>query len=300
MNARFFVLPCVVSVLAGCAGTEALRVEDQLVPVGRQTSLHGRIMSRRMDGSVSGVGARSVTFFVNDLDVVDGESDASGYARVVHSFKHPGEHSLRAQHVGAFGRPAADEGRVFVWRPEDVILVIDLDGAMADTEPTRVWIDAVKAAEPYSQSAEVLRWLAGDFKIIYLTSRPRELLKKTAKWLETYRFPLGPVLSMEVAYSESPESDGFEERLDVIRKQFPQTVIGIANRMGYYDSFQRNGLFTILVEHGQAGVAARIEGGVVVRDWLQVRELITRNPGLKDPAVARTLASNAAGIALPQ
>ncbi len=82
--------------------------------------------------------------------------------------------------------------------------------------------------------------------------------------------------------------------MDVIRRQFPGTVIGIANGMGYYDSFQRNGLFTILVEHGQSGGAARIEGGVVVRDWLHVRELYTRNPGLKDPAVARALASNGA------
>ncbi len=297
MNGRPLVLPCIVSILSGCAGPQVLRVEDQLVATGREAALRARFMSRQMDGSLAGVGARSVTFFVDDRHVVDSDSDTSGYAGVVHTFKTPGDYSLRVQYVGAFSRPIIDEGIVFAWRPTDHLLVVDLDGAIADTEPTRVWIDPVKAAAPYSQSAEVLRLLAGHFRIVYLTSRPRELLKRTASWLKTHRFPLGPVMTMDVAFSES---DGFDDRLDVICRQFEHAVIGIANSMGFYDSFHRNGLFTILIEHGQSGGAARIEGGVVVRDWLQVRDLYTRNPGLKDPTAARTMASNSAGIALPQ
>lgn len=123
------------------------------------------------------------------------------------------------------------EAKVYRWRSDRVILVVDIDDTISDTDFDDAWLDEEdRDSKPIRHSRETLTDLARDFQILYLTARPCSLLGKTQRWLSTHGYPAAPVM-VSHRKTDLLQQGKFKERLlQRLRRAWPNILIGIGDR----------------------------------------------------------------------
>lgn len=123
------------------------------------------------------------------------------------------------------------EAKVYRWNPDRVIVVVDIDDTISDTDFDDAWLDEEdRDSKPIRHSRETLSDVARDFQILYLTARPCSLLDKTQRWLTTHGYPAAPVMVSHRKTDLLQQGTFKTRQLARLKRTWPNVLIGIGDR----------------------------------------------------------------------
>ena len=123
------------------------------------------------------------------------------------------------------------KAKVYRWNPDRVIVVVDIDDTISDTDFDDAWLDEEdRDSKPIRHSRETLSDVARDFQILYLTARPCSLLDKTQRWLATHGFPAAPVMVSHRKTDLLQQGTFKKRQLARLKRSWPNVLIGIGDR----------------------------------------------------------------------
>ena len=271
-------LACLALRLVACRAP-VLTVDDGVFLPGEKTQLSACVEREPVFGLCKDVEQVKVEFRVDGQTAAATKTNKHGLAEVERQLDAGLEHYEARALVD--GRELRADGRVYTWDKQRVIIAIDIDHTISQTEyKTLLRTDHEDESNPIKRSVDTLRTLARDFHILYLTGRPRFLIDKTRLWLCEHDFPPGPVItSIRVRDLVAPEAFK-ERRLHALRKSWPHLLIGIGNRPSDADAYGANGMLCLAVP-AQAGQIFPPHA-LVFRDWKAVDEFFAANRGVLD------------------
>lgn len=159
--------------------------------------------------------------------------------------------------------------------PDARIIVCDIDGTISEGELG----DLFGRAGPLPYAQAMLRELARDYRIVYLTARDDALMARTHAWLRHHGFPEGAVLFRDLRLT-TLSSERYKSRvLRSLKKKWKRIVWGIGNTAGDAAAYTENGIRAIIV----GAERDEEEGGTTyVRDWRGVaRKILGRVPEIE-------------------
>jgi len=234
--------------MAGCGiehtifGTPSgylLTAHDMLVLPGEQVTLKARLESGGFLRDKPGVALRfQCEGRLNCRAVTDHE----GYATVPFRPPGPGDYLVTVSvELGALKKAPPEPATLLVaCREADAPLAVaDLDKTLVASGFKAVLVGDPR---PMPRSMEVMRKLAKDFTIIYLTHRADVLGPKTKAWLRDFGYPRGPLLSASIRevfeHSESYKT----AVLEGLRRRFCGRAIGIGDKVSDAIAYERSGM----------------------------------------------------------
>jgi hypothetical protein len=269
--------------LAGCKAP-LLSVDDAVVLPGEKTRLIACVEREPVLGLCKDVEQVRVHFDVDESEVGAAKTDEDGVAEVKHKLL-PGTENYEAR-VLVDGRELRALGRVFTWDKDRVIIVVDIDHTIEQTNYKGLLRspNSEDDSDPIKHSVETLKALAQDFQIVYLTGRPRFLIDKTRMWLRQEGFPTGPVIT-SVRVRDMVNPGEFKRRkLHELRKYWPNLLIGIGNQPGDADAYGANGMLALVLPSKPEQTFG--PHAVVFRDWKQVGKFFGTNRAMLTDADA--------------
>ncbi|MFW6133635.1 MAG: hypothetical protein ACOC8F_07030 [Planctomycetota bacterium] len=232
--------------LLGTRGAHLLTVYDALAAPGEQVDVAARLRGgdflQDRPGYVVRFGRQGRLFKA-------AETDEDGRAAVAFTPETPGDYRFVAEvaPVGfAAGTPPPRPQELLVaCRPRDApIAVVDLDRTLVATGFQTV---LVGDPEPMGGSVEVMRRLAREYAVVYLTHRPDFFGIKSRTWLREQGYPRGPVLLSSVsgflAGSESYKSEAIRR----LAERFTALRVGIGDKISDAAAYHARGLHSVLV-----------------------------------------------------
>lgn len=228
---------------------------------------------------------RRLNFYIDGKCIGGDRTDEEGYATIKHRFDTEGLFTYTV----TCENDAQDDGRVFVWAQDTPILVVDIDGTLAETRKRDFVLNLhkVQDAPAFPHAAETLNKLSSRFRIVYLTARPRELLDDSRAWLAKNNMPVGPVFTWDIDRDPLSSSKYKRQQLDELQDDFPHVVVGIGNSEGDYKAYHRRRVFAIMFEPTKP--PKTLDRGVQVDDWTSIDKLFAKHPALFDPRESRKL-----------
>lgn len=175
------------------------------------------------------------------------------------------------------------EAAVHVWREDRIILVVDIDDTISQTDVDDLLFDEQDDdSRPLKHSPRVVRRLAEDYQILYLTARPSFLLDKTRQWLSDNDFPNAPVL---VSYQKRDllRQGAYKYRaLADLQKTWPLVMIGIGDRTTDAEAYGASGMLCLIVNPNKKDKFGR--HAVMMSDWKAIDVFFATNRvTLQDP-----------------
>jgi hypothetical protein len=260
-------------VLAGCQAP-FLSVDDAVWMAGHRSRLGAYVGRAPVLGMAKDVERQHVQFCADGQAVGAGRTDDDGAAAVVFDLADDAT-QYEAQAV-VDGRELRGTGRVFHWDARRVVIAVDIDRTIEQTQYQRlIFGPGEDESAAMQSSAETLNDLARDFQILYLTSRPRFLLDKTRTWLRERGFPDGPVV-MATGLRQMIRAREYKlERLRTLRAEWPTLLIGIGDKPRDVDPYGANDMLAIAVP-SKAGMKFG-RHAIVLYDWRAVAEFFGAN-----------------------
>lgn len=249
--------------MAGAQVTLRCKVERKVWP---QRDVRGKLVIFKLHGGLTGRVLGSA------------RSARDGYADVVvRAPRRAGVYQIRA-HVGA----AANLGHLVVVERGARVVVTDIDGTISSTS-LRAFLGAHPSrTAPIAGAPPVVRALAKNAAIVYITARDDGLMHLTRRWLAHWRFPPGVLMCSDglgIVRSPVPFKTKAVRRLSYL----PVNVVcGFGNVKGDAEAYVANTLPTYIFKTGSRrgfpsatvffddwwGVSAAIEtGSLPPLDW---------------------------------
>ncbi|MFW6066570.1 MAG: hypothetical protein ACOC9S_07090 [Planctomycetota bacterium] len=124
------------------------------------------------------------------------------------------------------------------------LAIIDLDHTVVGSSFFRV---LTVGATPMADSARVTKRIADRYSIVYLTHRPDLMTRKSKQWLIDNGYPAGPLLVSRMNEALGSSGAYKTERLKAVREAFPNTGIGIGDKISDAQAYLDNGLTAYLI-----------------------------------------------------
>jgi hypothetical protein len=281
--------------LIGC-GRGVLSVNDAVMLDDEKVRLTAYVERERgpiLRGDVEDI---DVAFLVDDVLIDKDNTDDDGRASVkVKARKLAGHTHFEARATLPSGRKIRSRGRIFVWEKGRTIVAVDIDGTISETEyGDLVFEEEDNESEAVKRSQRALAVLADDFHIVYVTARPRSLMKKTRTWLAAEGFPSGPVV-MAARLRDTIRQAHFKRRLlKDLRDDWPNLLIGIGDRQTDSEAYGATGMLTIIVDLDPENLYGR--HAVVLSDWKMLdrffaanRDVLENPKALRDALKGKTM-----------
>jgi hypothetical protein len=254
-----FLLAC-----GGCASNLKLTVEDSIGRPGEKARLTARLWSMEATVLNQQPEKRDLEFYLDGLLIGMKETGQGGYTSIGYRAKKVGLQRVTVMYIARTNKVQAT-GRLFVWNPNDRILLVELDGIAGQKNKAGDILPALDVSAPVAGAPEALRELANQYHIVYLTNHSRDDLPQARGWLEKNDFPAGPVLIWDI---------------EKIQTDFSGARIGIANTDRAYQAYRERKIFSILLDPKQP--AGQIESGLRVPDWNAVPGIFKNRPSFKN------------------
>jgi len=282
------LLALATAMAAGGCAAPALSADDTIILDGSASPIRvvawrpGLIQWQRRIPDVE------VALYVGDQEILREVTDESGNLDVEPKFpKGTTEFEARAA-IGE--KELSAVGRVFTWKTRTIVIV-DIDQTISNTDFDSLLSgadDDVKS-QPLPGSVETVNQISEHFNLCYLTARPREVLDKTRRWLDTHGFPAAPVVTAE-SLGDVLDQQGYKQRtIKDIKDVIPEVLIGIGDTVTDSEAYGANGLLTIVITEGvRKGFRSH---GILLPDWAAVGRFFENNRDtLTDPRkLAKTL-----------
>lgn len=285
------LIPLLISLL-GC-GTEGyvlgtreshlFTTRDALALPGEQVRLQARLQGGDFLQDMPGYVVR----FRRDGQLYRAaQTNEEGQAVVTFTPPEPGDYVFVAEAVPtgfADSPPQPQELLVACRASSEPMVVVDLDKTLvADGFHTVLIGDP----EPMADSVEVMRRLAGEHTIVYLTHRPDVFTNKSKSWLAEHGYPPGPVLLSSISEFLRGSGAYKTEMLRELTGRFSGIRVGIGDKVSDATAYHRTGLESVLIlpmpprqdpkEYAKLAeeVATLPEQVHVVHDWREVRGVL--------------------------
>ena len=274
----------IVEKVRGRVGS-ALLTEDQIVEPGAEVTLRA---SLRSGLRLSGVPGKRIQFHLAEQLLGEAVSDQDGNASLKwQAPAAPGDCVLRVRLMpdDQPEKPVGDTVLLLAVRKADTpIVVVDLDKTLVASG--FAWV-LLGGAKPMDGADVVMRRLAKNHTIVYLTHRPDFLGPSSRKWLDDNAFPRGPILTSTMGGLASGSGTYKTGRLDLLKRTYKNLVVGIGDKSSDAKAYADNGLRSILILHVDwskddpeayeklaAELAALPETVQVVTNWSQVASIL--------------------------
>jgi hypothetical protein len=170
-------------------------------------------------------------------------------------------------------KPAAAQGRLFVWAADRRLLVSDIDNTISDLAEVKVPFTDNQNIPPLPGAVETLKELSRTQGIVYLTARDDALYPKTRAWLQLKGFPDGPVFCRDFSLLESQE--GFKRRfLQTLKNRYRHLIAGVGDKPGDARAYLHAGMKAYLID--PLGEAPVVPGAVMVKTWHDVQRNLAK------------------------
>jgi hypothetical protein len=272
-------LPLLAALLVACstpilAVDDAMRFEDGLARLVAFTQ-------KRSGWILRGVEDVEVRFLVDGREVATSTTDERGFAKAVANV---GREAQRFEATADFeGEIFRTEGELVSWRTDRVIIACDIDSTISNTSLNALFFHELDfVSQPIGSSPEVLREIANDYQIMYLTARPRFTLEKTRHWLSEHGYPEAPVLT-SLSVGDVLSQTGYKTRmLRSLRRHYRNLLIGIGNTDIDLESYAAHDMLTLLVQpEAEVGHDGRV---LRFQNWDQIGAFFDENRAvLADP-----------------
>jgi hypothetical protein len=167
-------------------------------------------------------------------------------------------------------------GRVFHWQRGRVIIAVDIDHTISQTNYRKLVLkERVDISPPIAGARETLDDLAKDYYILYLTARPRFLIEKTRDWLAHYNFPPGPVVAAPRVRDAMRQLQFKQKKLHELRLRWPALLIGVGNHASDIEAYASSRMLPVIVYNG--GEEKHYSDAVVLQDWQSVHQFFDAN-----------------------
>jgi len=271
------------TLILGTEGNYLLTVRDAITPPGIKVPLVARFQQGDL---LRGRAGHVIRFRQGDGVLLAAETDADGMARVTFTPPAPGDYvfTVAVAAAGLPDDPPEPRDLLVACRAADTPLaVVDLDKTVVASGFQTVLLGN---PEPMEGSAEVLKRLADDHTIIYLTHRPDYFGPKSKDWLKAQGFPRGPVLLSTVGSFLKGSGTYKSDMIKTLKAKFTRVELGIGDKFSDVEAYHANGMTAILIlpvpENATATdlraladqVAALPRAIQVVRGWDQVEAIL--------------------------
>ncbi len=290
-------------ILLGTEGEYLLTVRDAVAPPGEEVPLVARLQQGDL---LRGRQGHVLRFKRGENLFKAAETDDEGVARVTFTPEVPGDHVFTVE-VAAAGLPddPPDPRDLLVaCRPPDTpMAVVDLDKTVVGSGFQTVLLGN---PDPMPGSVDVLKRLAADRTVIYLTHRPDYFGPKSKRWLWVQGYPRGPVL-LSTASSFLKGSGTFKrEMLQSLQKDFTKIEVGIGDKFSDVEAYHATGMTAILIlpipdapsAEALAELADQVEALPdaihVVTGWEQVEAVLFDGKAYPPDPMAKDLRARAA------
>lgn len=274
-----------------------LSVQDAVCPPGKRERLAARLERKGVAIFHKGVAGQRLGFSLSGSEIGTDKTNDEGHAAIRHQFSKAGIYRLAVRYPHRGATRIRNSAKVFVWPTDAPILVVDVDGTLADGSALQLAVGDKDRSAPLAEAHRVMGELGRRFRIVYLTARPRDYSTKTREWLARHGFPDGPVLGWHADKHEWDQAEYKDDRLENLREDFDHVMIGIGDRDSDYDAYRENKLLSITIKPGAE--PHTVKRGIVLPDWHAIGELFRLNPALADPDRARAFRKRPQGLSLP-
>jgi len=285
-----------------------LTTQDVLTLPGKQVPLEAQLRHGDFLQDKPGYVAR---FYQAGQLLAAAETDDDGVATVWFDAKIPGDTLLSVDFSpnGFSSQRPGPADLLIACRPAQTpIVIVDLDGTLVASGPMEVLLGD---PQPMEHARQVMQRLAGQYTILYLTSRPEMLGPRTKSWLNQQGFPRCPVLLAEISSLLAGQEKYKTARIGRIRQDFSQLRYGIGNDIADATAYQASGLTPILLLDAKGKKPDQLwelvrrlqqldESAQVVKDWRQVEQVIFEKASFPRSAAQRELMELAGRLEMQQ
>ncbi len=258
---------------------------DVLCEPNEPVELAARLQEAKMLDDMEGV---TVGFYRDAELLGEAVTDDEGYARVPWMPPGVGDYELSVKvktegvkeeyaekMVGLEAVPLL----VSVRPRETRFVVVDLDHTVVESSFLYVLMGD---AEPMEGSVEMMKKIAEQYNVIYLTQRPDLLTHLSKSWLRKHGYPRGVLLVNTLKKSLGSSGEYKSGRLMDVRVKYPNIVVGIGDKLSDAEAYVANGMTAYLIPHykqkskDMRRMARDIrllgdqEGLQVVRNWQEI------------------------------
>ena len=255
-NAKnYFALPLLLALLfcSGCLrinrylgadGDYLLKAYDVLALPGERVQLSARLQSGTIQRDLA---SRSVRILRNGRLTKTVITDDEGFGTATFTPRKPGNYvfSIQTDPVGLKSTPPEPVELLVACRAADEpIVIIDVDKTLAHTESWRFF---TQNPQPMAGSVDVMRRLAKDYTVVYVTHRPQQYAHHTKTWLLRHGYPTGPLLMPEVVDFARGSRRYKTRELAKLKIKFPDIRIGIGDKISDIQAYHDSGLKAFLI-----------------------------------------------------
>ena len=131
---------------------------------------------------------------------------------------------------------------------ERITLVVDIDETLCVTDYNSVlWGIGSDDSRPLAGCVTVMRELASDYDILYLTARPDSVRGKTQRWLASKGFPQGRIVTSPTVGDFILQSDFKKNMLRRIGGGQKGMLIGIGDKAADGEAYRTNRMLSVVV-----------------------------------------------------
>lgn len=285
-------LACLAAGMAGCGlehtifgtpGAYLLSTHDTLALPGEQVSLKARLEGGKFLRDQPSV---PLWFQCEGLLNCRVVTDSEGYATTPFRPAAPGDYLVTVSVEPGILKKTSPESAVLLvaCRAADAPLaVIDLDKTLVASGFKAVLVGNPR---PMPRSMEVMKRLAQDFTVIYLTHRGEFLGPKSKAWLRDYGYPRGPVLLADARELFERSGSYKTAVLENIRRRFHGRAIGVGDKPSDVLAYGQNRIepFMLLTVPALAGAGdlrkladslqSLPESTQVVTNWSEIEQAV--------------------------
>ncbi len=270
-------------VLLGVEGSYLLTVMDTLAVPGETVEAAGRLQQ----GDLLRPSTGYVLRFRRDGEPWKAaQTDADGKAAVGFTPPEPGDYRIEVSvaPVGPSEPPPPPRTLLIACRPPDEpMAVVDLDRTVVASGFEEVLLGD---PAPMDGSQKVLRRLADNRTIIYLTHRPEYFGPKSKAWLDRHGYPSGPVLLSTLGGFLQGSGEFKTAEFRRLREKFSRVEIGMGDKFSDARSYHESGMTSVLIiqpsadmepeelEEMLADLETLPEAIHVVTDWAEVGDVL--------------------------
>jgi len=284
---------------AASCNQPTIMVENEVVRLDKPTPVTGYVHRKVMFPFLQDVKDIDVAFQANQVNIGTAKTNADGKAETAASLPQSGDVIVSAR-AKVDGKDIAASARAYHWRPDRVVIVVDVDNTICETVVEKLIFGGGKepTLRPIADSKETMVRLAQQYEILYVTARPRRVLEATREWLDKHGFPPGPVLT---APGVGPSLKPTETKIDIIgnlKKDWPNILIGIGNSATDAQAYGKCGMLTLILrpdpkdEHGRHAI--------FMSSWYNIARFFDANQSdLTNPAALKEIIAGRKLITIP-
>jgi hypothetical protein len=272
-----FALLAVLLLASPAAAARDVRTtgHDAVTTPGREVALAAKFERDLFGYFAPDIRNEDVRFWVAGVDVGTARTDGDGVAYLRYTPTREGTFGIVAKLTGRKWEKTPATSTLYVLSPAKPTIVSDIDGTLSDMADWQVPFFGHRA-DAFPNSPEVLRRLAKDYNIIYLTARDDALTPMSRAFLAKHGFPPGALVSNDWGLRTAAERDQIKSSnhgefkrliLEGLKARGVYLVAGLGNADTDGFAYEAAGIVSYLRTDG--GTGAR-PGSIYHDDYLGV------------------------------